>query len=198
MRLVTQAFDAQRNTRAYSDSLARGLVALDEARDFRPEGSRLEADLSIPRIVRTHRTKLLHDVDVQAMTPLVAMQHYHEYAEQQLVIAGGRERVAADALFALGRLQNHLSRESGSQESTGDANAMSLYQTALIINPDHHLAGNELGVLFARYGQYRDARAVFRHCVKHRRNFPEVWRNLASVHEHLGELNSRSSRKKNS
>jgi hypothetical protein len=65
---------------------------------------------------------------------------------------------------------------------------MSLYQAALTVHPEHHHAANELGVLLARYGQLQDARAVLRHCVRNRTNFPAVWRNLARDHEQLGEV----------
>jgi Flp pilus assembly protein TadD len=188
LRLITQAFDAQGGTRFYSESLARGLRALEEVNDFRPKGSRLEADLDLQRIVQSHRTPVLHSADFHRLTTLVAQQAYHTYAENQLIDATGRDPVAADALFALGKVQGHLSKQRGDASTSGDAAAMSLYQTALTIHPDHHQAANELGVLFARYGQLEDARSVLRHCVRDRTNFPEVWRNLARIHEQLGEV----------
>ena len=187
LRLITQAFDAQGGTRYYSESLARGFRALEEVRDFRPRGSRLEADLDLQRIVQSHRTPVLHNADFRRLTTLVAQQSYHTYAENQLIEAVGRDPVGADALFALGKVQGQLSKQNGDSSTSGDADAMSMYQAALTVHPDHHQAANELGVLFARYGQLDDARAMLRHCVRDRTNFPEVWRNLARVHEQLGE-----------
>ncbi len=187
LRLITQAFDAQGQTRYYSECLAHGFRALEEVNDFRPKGSRLEADLDLERIVQSHRTPVLHTADFRRVTSLSAQQAYHTYAENQLIEAVGRDPVAADALFALGKVQWHLSEQHGDSRTSGDAKSMSLYQAALTVHPDHHHTANELGVLLARYGQFQDARAVLRHCVRDRTNFPEVWRNLARVHERLGE-----------
>jgi tetratricopeptide (TPR) repeat protein len=167
--------------------LAAGLRALEEARDFQPSGSELEAALDLPRLISAHRTPVLHNKPIDYLTPLAALQAYHAYAEDQLALAGGHELVSADALYGLARLQDRLAISASDQSQRQGPVSMSLYQAALMIYPDHYLAANELGVLFARYGQLTDAREVLRHAVSISPSFPESWLNLSRVHERLGE-----------
>ena len=186
VRLVSQALDAESGSKRYSQALAAGLRALDEAAHFRPRGARLEADLDIAQIVRTHRTPVLRQQDLGQVTSLAAMQMYHAYAEQQLAIAGGHELVAADAYYGLAKLQGHLDSGPVNEIRVGPR-AMIYYQTALIVCPKHFMAANELGVIFARFGQLEDAREVLRFGAREAPGFAELWFNLARVHERLGE-----------
>ncbi len=115
------------------------------------------------------------------------MQHYHAYAEQQLSQAGGQEMAAADALYGLARLQPYLKSNTQDPHSRSGPIAMSLYRSALTIQPQHYLAANELGTLFVRYGQWQEARQVFRQAVSVRPDCPVLWENLARIHDQLGE-----------
>jgi Flp pilus assembly protein TadD len=187
LRLITQSLDAQSGGGDFSQALANGLQALEEAADFQPSGARLEAELSLPAIVSTHRTPALQQEDLRNWTAMAALQRYHVYAEQQLTRAGGREMAAADALYGLARLQPYLATEASDQSSRSGPIAMSLYQAALMVEPQHYLAANELGALFARYGQWREAREALRHAVAVRPDCPVLWENLARVHDQLGE-----------
>lgn len=187
LRLTTQALDAQTQTQQFSRALDNGLRALQEAADFQPQGSRLEAQLDLQQVVRTHRTVILKRTDLSSWTATAALQSYHAYAEQQLGRAGGHDMVAADALFGLARLQPFLTAGNANQESSAGPTAMSLYQSALIIQPAHCLAANELAAMFGRYGQWHDAREVLRHAVQVRPDSPVLWENLAHVHDRLGE-----------
>ena len=63
---------------------------------------------------------------------------------------------------------------------------MAFHQAALLVDPQNSMAANELGVLLVRFGQLREARQVLRHCIATAPR-PEVWHNLAVVHERLGE-----------
>ena len=187
LRLVSQSLDAQSNSKQHSEALAAGMRALKEAADFRPSGASLEANLDLGRLITSHRTPLLHDQDTSKLSPLAALQAYHAYAEQQLAIAGGHELTAADALYGLAKLQPHLDVAGANQDSYDGPVAMSYYQAALLIYPDHYLAANELGVLFARFGQLKDAREVLRFAASVNPDCAETWLNLARIHEKLGE-----------
>ena len=187
LRLTTQALDAQTQSQRFSRALDDGLRALEEAADFQPRGSRLEAQLDLNQVVSTHRTVILKGTDLSSWTATAALQSYHVYAEQQLSRAGGHEVAAADALFGLARLQPFLTAGSGGQESSAGPIAMSLYQAALIIHPAHYLAANELAAMFVRYGQWQDAREVLRHATRVRPECPVLWENLAHIHDQLGE-----------
>jgi hypothetical protein len=187
LRLVTQSLDAQVTVPRHADALAAGLRALDEAQDFRPDGSRLEADLDLERLVQSHHTPALRQADPRSLTPLVAIQTYHDYAHRQLALAGGRELVAADAYYGLAKLQPHMSVGRSEQDRYAGPVAMSFYQAALLVYPDHYLAANELGVMFARCGQLHDACDVLRLATVANPAFPETWLNLSRVHNELGE-----------
>jgi tetratricopeptide (TPR) repeat protein len=167
--------------------LANGLLALEEAGDFQPRGTRLEAELDLAAVVSTHRTSILQTGDLDGWTAVSAMQYYHAYAEQQLRQAGGQEMAAADALYGLARLQPYLRTNTNDPHSRSGPIAMSLYRSALDIQPDHYLAANELGTLFVQYGQWQEARDVFQHAVRIRPECPILWENLARIHDQLGE-----------
>lgn len=187
LRLVTQSFDAETQSNRYSTALAAGLRALEESNDFRPSGSQLEGNLNLVNILQTHQTPVLKQVDPASITPLSAARAYHAYAERQLAFAVGEELVAADAYYGLAKLQSHLDVGRPDRERHNGPIAMSYYQAALIAYPEHYLAANELGVMFARFGQLEDAREVLRFALTLHQESPELWLNLSRVHERLGE-----------
>jgi hypothetical protein len=63
---------------------------------------------------------------------------------------------------------------------------MVFYQAALMVDGRNFLAANELGVLLARFGHWEDARHVLQFGLS-ADSQPALWRNLATVHRHLGE-----------
>jgi hypothetical protein len=187
MRLVVQALDAETATNQYSTALACGLRALEEAADFAPAGAQLEADLDVSQIVATHSTPVLREDPDRHGSTLAALQEYHAFAEEQLALACGQEQVASEALMVLAKIQPRLVAHDRESATTAGPRAMSLYQAALMVNPDNYLAANELAVLFASFGQLEDARDVLAHCVRVAPDQPTMWRNLAEIHHRLGE-----------
>ena len=185
LRVVAQSLDVQSSSKHYTDSLAEGLRVMKEARDFAPRGSEMEADLNLETIIAAHRTNILKDVDLSRVTPLVALQQYFAHAEDALATAVGNEPVGSKALYGLAKLQPQLN-----QQNTGDPlvipKSMTLYQAALLCDERNFVAANELGVLFAKYGQLEDAKLVLMESARVASR-PEVWHNLAAVHERLGE-----------
>ena len=163
IRLVAQALDAEGNTDSRSKSLAAAFRALDEAEDFVPRGSKMEADLDMQHLLAAHRTEILKGVP--RVTPLVAIQRYHAYAQDQLAEACGAEPVASLALYALGRLQTVMAERSTGLKKMHGPLAMTFYQSALMVDASNHMAANELGVLLAKYGQLAAAKAVLVHSV---------------------------------
>ena len=185
LRLISQSLDAESGTQYFSTSLANGLRTLDEATDFVPLRTELESNLNLDQIVAAHRTKLLQPG--HRPTALAALQMYHAHAEEQLAAACGHEPIASQILMGLAKLQPLLVSQNADVTSLALPRAMSLYQAALIVNPQNYLAANELGVLFARYGQLRDARDILAHCVEMDPTKAVGWKNLASIHRQLGE-----------
>lgn len=185
LRVVSQALDVRGQTTAHSQSLAAGLLALTEADDFVPRGSRVEADLDIAAIATSHRTPVLHDA-APVPTPLVALQRYYTFAQEQLARAGGQVPASSLALHGLGKLSLYAVRSEISDERLQGPKAMAFFQSALLVDPRNHLAANELGVVLARFGQLPEARSVLQHAVV-TFPMPEAWHNLAVVHDRLGE-----------
>ncbi len=116
------------------------------------------------------------------------MQRYFTFAQEQLASAGGDLAPAAAALYALGKLEMlSLPARAGAIGSIESARAVVYFQAALVVQPQHPLASNELGVLLARHGRLRDAKAVLLHSVSIKPE-PSAWHNLAVVHFELGEI----------
>lgn len=186
LRLVAQGLDAERNSRLHSTALSAGLTALKEADDFLPRGSGLEADLDLARIIAGHRTPLLHRSAPATLTPLAALQGYFTFAQEQLAAAADREVAGSIALYGLGKLHKVLSEQRSVSLAGARPKAMVFYQASLLVNPENHLASNDLGVLLAQAGRYEDARMALEHSLAlHQGSIG--WHNLAVVYQNLGQ-----------
>jgi tetratricopeptide (TPR) repeat protein len=186
LRTIAQALDIQSGTRDRAQALAAGLAALDEAQDFLPEGSHLEADVDVAVLVKAHQTPICKALNVQQLTPVVVLQHYYTYAQQHLAIAAGREEAASMALFGLGKTYATLAIEKSMQSAVAEPTAMVFHRAALSAHSGNFLAANELAVLEARWGQNAAARSLLQYSLAIAPH-SIVWRNLAVVHQRLDE-----------
>jgi hypothetical protein len=186
LRMIAQALDAQQRTNDHSRALAAGLQALREVDDFLPQRAQMAADVDLAHIVSGHRTLVLKDADLDRLTSLEAAQRYYTFAQQQFVAAGGGAPSTSLALFGLGKLQNGSPASGSDDETSSRAQAMVFYQAALMVDGRNFLAANELGVLLARFEHWEDARRVLQFGLSVDSQ-PALWRNLATVHRHLGE-----------
>lgn len=184
LRAVAQALDAQQGGRDFSEALALGLEALEEAGDFADAQYGPVVDVEL--VVESHQTPILKPYDLSKVSPVVAMQRYYTFAQEQLVQASGRAPVAGRVFYGLGKLHMVLGEASPAAERLHGPTAMAFQQTALLIDPTNHLAANELGVLLARFGKFAAARSVLQHAVAIC-PLPATWQNLAIVHRELGE-----------
>jgi tetratricopeptide (TPR) repeat protein len=186
LRTIAQALDVQAGGRRHSEALGAGLTALEEAEDFVPRGSNVEADLDVGVMVRGHRTPVLKDAEAVELVAVLAQQRYYTYAQEQLAIAAGREEAGSMALFGLGKTYGTLAAQQSPQVVAPEPKAMVFHQAALTVDGGNYLAANELAVLIARYGRYEAARELLRHSVA---IAPQsaIWQNLAIVHRRLGE-----------
>ena len=187
LQLVSGALDADNGTQMHSRALKAGLRALKEADDFAPRQLRHETELDFTHLTATHQTPVLKGVDKTRLKPIDALQSYYAFATQQLARAGGDEPAASLALYGLGRVEAASYTRPSAKISMGGPKAIALHQAALMVNPQNHMAANELGVLLARYGQMKDAKVVLLHSLSASPQ-PETWHNLAIVHQKLGEL----------
>ncbi len=185
LQVLTQASDTEQNTRLYTQALANGLIALKESSDFvRATGGTSQAD--VPKLVASHRTVVFKNSSPASVNPMQAAQRYYSYAQEQLAAAAAQEPSGSMALFGLAKVAIASAGNDKSQQFEHAAQAMTLFQAALIAEPNNFLAANELGVLLAENGNLVRARDWLIHSVT---ISPQAatWQNLASVHARLGE-----------
>jgi tetratricopeptide (TPR) repeat protein len=195
LRTVSQAMDAHFGGLLHSDALAAGWVALEEADDFSTH-SRRGPSVDVRLIVDSHQTPVLKSYSLTDVSPVVAMQYYFAFAQQQLATACGSAPVASRALHGLGKIHMVLSEKSTSSERLHGPKALAFQQAALAADPANALAANELGVLLARFGKLREARTVLQHAITVS-PLPQTWQNLAVIHHRLGEAELASQSKAN-
>ncbi len=185
LRLVAQGLDAEHQTTTHSRSLAAALAAIKEAEDFIPKGPQLEGNLDVAAIIGAHRTPVLKSAETESLTPLVALKCYFTFAQEQLASAVGREVAGSMALHALGKLYAALAVHQRSGVRAAEPKAMTYYQAALLACPGNHMAANDLGVLLARCGNYRQAQTMLKHSLSMHQE-STCWHNLAAVYRRLG------------
>jgi tetratricopeptide (TPR) repeat protein len=185
LRLVAQGLDAEERTTEHGKSLAAAIMALKEAEDFIPQGSMIEANLDIPSLVASHGTPALKEADTAQITSLAALKSYLTYAQGQFAAAAGKEISGSMALRALGKLHDELGQRQNTNIQAAAPKAVVFYQAALLVSPQNYMAANDLGVLLARAGNLRDARAVLEHSAANGYQ-STVLHNLATVYRKLG------------
>ncbi|MCA9246946.1 MAG: hypothetical protein KDA42_07520 [Planctomycetales bacterium] len=186
LKILATATDLIEKTKAHNQSLAAGLRALEESDDFVLEQTVVEADLDLAILVSSHRTEILPAEELDTLTMLEARQRYYTFAQRQLAAAAGHGRAASMALYGLGRIESKLSEQDAIRNSAAESKAVVYHQSALMAAEDNFMAANELGVLLARFGQFREARDVLAHSVRLQAE-PTTWRNLAKVNQRLGD-----------
>ena len=188
IRLIAETKDSQIGGRDHTTALANALTAFEEAEDFITNDLKVRVRMKIENVVASHNTPLLQEYDCTGMTSIQALQSYYEYAGQELTNATAGESIASEALYQLGKMYSTHSRYNRGDSATQNAKSMIVHQAALASSPTNYLAGNELGVLLARYGRLDDAKEILIHSVS---ISPQstTWRNLAVVHERLNEPN---------
>jgi tetratricopeptide (TPR) repeat protein len=189
LRLVAQGLDGEHGARTHGESLSAGLAALEEAEDFVPRGSRLEADLDVPGIVAGHRTTILRDASTDGVLPMDAVRRYLTFAQDQCAVAEGGEVAGSMALHAMGKLHAALAARQDSGGRIAEPAAVAFYQASLLVCRQNYMASNDLGVLLARGGRHAEAVAAFEHSLSVQRN-STTWTNLAKVYRQLGDADT--------
>ncbi len=182
--VVAHALDAQKNSNYHRKALREALTALREADDLTPHVE--QGDAGWRRSVEKHATPVLKSPNSQNIHPFTAMQKYCEFAGQRLVDAMGHEPSASKALYGMARLELWMETPTTAQATLAGPRAIVLHQAALRVDANNFKAANELGVLFAKYGQYEQARAAFLHSIRVEPQ-PITWKNLAKVSHLLGD-----------
>jgi tetratricopeptide (TPR) repeat protein len=185
LQLISQALDVQEGNAHHAAALAAGLTALEEARDFAITSNRPGNAVNASGIAANHRTPLLRDL-ASTVSPVVAQQQYFGYAQSQFVLATSGVPAASQILYRLGRLQTAMAAHDADPLAMHAPQSIVFHQAALATDSGNWLAANELGVLYARYGQLGEARQLLVYSVTVHPHI-EGWHNLAVVHRRLGE-----------
>jgi len=186
LRMISQSKDAQQGQARQMLALAAGLRALEEAVDFAPRGTQLEADLDIDVICASHRTPVASHLKSTTILPRQMMDCYYRYAQLKLAAAVKGEPAGSMALHALGKLTSRLNKVEPEQHRLAKRKAITFQQAALLAHNQNHLAAHELAVLLADSGHYAEAEQLLVQVVPREPN-AVVYRNLARVQEKLGQ-----------
>ena len=197
LRLIAEARDAETQSSSHSQSLAAALRALDEADEFLPTGSSLEADVDVRAIASSHRTPVLKIMPVRGISAVAARQRYYTYAQEEFARAAARQPLASRALHSLGKLHTQAADQRTAMFAAAEPKAMACHQAALLADPQNPMAANELGVLLARYGRLEEARGWLERSIAIEPR-ATTWHNLAVVHQRLGQTEFADRARRNS
>jgi hypothetical protein len=133
--------------------------AMQEAEDFSTM-QRLTSDSDfLRRIILSHQTPVLKDVDATSLAPLTAAQHYRQYAELKMTDAAQGHPWAAEVIYALGRTyQAQADAAEDETQHTLRWKAVTLYRGARLIAPANAVAANQLGYVLLQMDRPLDAR----------------------------------------
>ncbi len=186
LRMISLSKDAEQGKAKQTLDLAAGLRALQEAEDFAPRGTQLEADLAIDVICASHRTPVARQIKSNELLPRQMMDCYFRYAQLKLASAVKDEPAGSMALHALGKLNSRLNRVEPEKHRLAHRLAVAFQQAALLAHDQNHLAAHELAVLLADSGHYAEAEQLLKQVVGREPN-AIVYRNLARVQEKMGQ-----------
>jgi tetratricopeptide (TPR) repeat protein len=79
-----------------------------------------------------------------------------------------------------------MSKHDPQADQLDMAKAMVYHRACLECDPANYRSANELGTLLARNGQMQEAKSMLKRSLLIRKT-PEAWKNLAIVHERIGE-----------
>lgn len=187
LRLISQAKDNREATRIRSESLAVGMRSLEEAEDFVPRGTQLEAEMALEVICASHRTPLAKEADFATVLPSQMMDRYYRYAQIKLALAVAGEPAGSMALYSLGKLYKQLGEVESEKHRMATRKAVAFQQAALLAHNQNYLAAHELGVLLAETGHLDEARQLLDQVARREPN-AVVFRNLARVYQELKEF----------
>ena len=183
--MVSQARDTRQGEPVRTVALAAGLRALDEAENFAPRGTQLEAEMNLAVLTASHRTPIAKEIDHRGVLPQQMMAMYYRYAQFKLALAVAGEPSGSMALHTLGKIHSQLGRLEPQRYRLASRRSIAYQQAALLAHYDNHLAAHELGVLLADSGHLVEAQQLLLQVASQEPN-AMVLNNLARVQEKMG------------
>ena len=185
LRVLAEANDMAIGGSIHVGALRSGLLAMKEAADFKVEDPQRQIVMNVANIIDGHETQVIAANEASAMTASNAIRRYLEYAGHQLGTCGGKNVVAAEALYCLGKMRTISAQSNPDPESKELHEAIIFHHAAITADPGNHRSANELGVLLARSGQLVAAETYLKNSLKLKQT-PHGWSNLAKVHQRKG------------
>jgi tetratricopeptide (TPR) repeat protein len=188
LKMVAYQLDADAGLSTHSQALAAGLSALDEADSFLARRTEVLTPAELSAVMAAHRTKIGDEGSQPGgdITPLQAVERYLAVAREKLSTASGGAPIASSALYGLGRVYALRATQEPARAVGFEQKAIALYRTALGVDANNHLAGNELGVLLYRNGLHEEALWTLLRSVSVSPE-PETAHNLFIVYQALGD-----------
>ena len=186
VQVIAAANDRQKNSNEYTSALRLAMRIMNEAEDFVAASAEQQIQMELSEIVQAHQTRILEPEEASRMTPSQAIDRYFFEAQKQLDFAGGRSPVSAEVFYCLGKLHSVFANNKTVPTPLDTARSVVFHQAALASNPGHSGAANELGVLFAKNGRLEQSKVLFKRSLSIQPH-PQTWKNLAAVHQRLGE-----------
>lgn len=186
LRQIAAAQDEVNDTRRFTQSLNSALLAMRESHDFDLDRAASTDGIDVARIVTGHRSEILKQEDLTSLRPAEARDRYQLFAVEQITAAVDREPTASVPLFGLGRICAECGKNNLDASVFSTEDALVWYHAALMADATNFRAAHELGSLYAGRGEWDRARAVLQRAVAIHPH-STTWRNLAAVHEKLGE-----------
>ena len=179
LKLVAEAIDQLQQTQEHSAAVHSAFVALKEVSDL----ATWRNDLSI--FVAGHETTVLKNRDLDKVSFHEARLAYLGFIEKQLRKGCEDLPMAAETFRSLGKV--YLMQEDFlKQPKMTQAKAMLMFRIATSVNPNDAVAARELGILYAKYNHYDEAKQLLVKSLQVR-NDSTTWQNLSKIHRFLGE-----------
>ncbi len=155
---LMRTLDLLSNDYQAEPSWRSALQALRESEDF-SLAQRISTDPNmLKRLIDSHETRLLQGIDTARVSPLVAAQHYRQYAEQLLVSASQGHPWASEIFYALGRTYQAQADANHNGSETMRWKAITFYRAAVAVSPRNAIAANQLGYVLLQLDRAGDAR----------------------------------------
>ncbi|HCK41297.1 MAG: hypothetical protein CMJ72_07895 [Planctomycetaceae bacterium] len=160
MRMISQAKDTQQGEPVRTFALASGLRALDEAEDFAPHGTQLEAELNLRVFTASHRMQIAKEVDHQGVLPQQMMAIYYRYAQLKVALSVAGEPAGSMALHTLGKIYRQLGMFEPQRHLLATRRAIAYQQATLLARHDNYLPARQMAVLLADAGHLAEVQEL--------------------------------------
>lgn len=162
------------------------IQALSEAEDF-TMFQRMSVDTdTLRRIIDSHETTVLKGTDTRNVSPLVAAQHYRQFAEQQLIQASQGHPWASDVFYSMGRTFQAQAENADTGSDALRWKAVTFYRAAASVLPSNSMASNQLGYILLQMDRPQEAREALVASLGAKASTPAL-ENLVEASRRLGD-----------